>query len=269
MREKISGIYGIHNTMNNKWYIGQSGDCLGRWNWHRLRLEKRTHTNTHLQRAWTKHTPDGFQHILLEQIEDAIKRDAAERKWIRHFRSNRPLFGYNLDSGGCAFKKASKRTLGKMQRSTRRLWKSVEYRKAVMRGIQRSPVRRDANRRRSEAMRKLWADPSNHSRWSAQRKEVWARPEVRLHQSQAQQNRPSITAATRQRISKALKGRTLSPEWKERVRLGVLARGYRHTPEAKRRIALAVLGRKDSKATRLRKARGAKRGWEKRYAKAI
>jgi len=30
-REKISGVYGLHNKINNKWYIGVSIDIFKRW----------------------------------------------------------------------------------------------------------------------------------------------------------------------------------------------------------------------------------------------
>jgi predicted GIY-YIG superfamily endonuclease len=51
---KISGVYEIKNTLNNKRYIGSSVNIQKRWYAHKRMLNLNTHPNKHLQAAWNK-----------------------------------------------------------------------------------------------------------------------------------------------------------------------------------------------------------------------
>ena len=60
-----SGVYLILNTKNNNKYVGSSIGLDKREYNHTCLLNKQTHGNIHLQRAWNKYGEDAFQfHIL-------------------------------------------------------------------------------------------------------------------------------------------------------------------------------------------------------------
>jgi predicted GIY-YIG superfamily endonuclease len=97
MINKISGIYIIKNTLNNKVYIGSSVDINNRWNCHKRELCKNKHHNKYLQFAWNKNGKDVFEFKLLEIVlvkEDLIKR---EQYWMDIYDSYNSEKGYNIN----------------------------------------------------------------------------------------------------------------------------------------------------------------------------
>lgn len=73
-----SGIYQIVNIVNGKFYIGSSKNIEYRWKIeHTKQLEKGTHANIILQRAWVKYGADNF---ILEIIELIDKSRLLERE---------------------------------------------------------------------------------------------------------------------------------------------------------------------------------------------
>lgn len=95
------GIYGIHNTVTDTWYVGQSIDIQTRWCQHRNELYKKVHHNTHLQRAYIKYGSNAFEWVVLEECtEDELNE--LESKWI----SKKDSFynGYNQTLGGDGFR---------------------------------------------------------------------------------------------------------------------------------------------------------------------
>ncbi len=57
---KQIGVYKITNTVNGKFYIGASNNIAKRWRSHKRDLNKQTHHNKYLQRAWNKHSELAF-----------------------------------------------------------------------------------------------------------------------------------------------------------------------------------------------------------------
>lgn len=81
--ESCSGIYAIVNTLNNKKYIGSSGNLRKRYRQHFNYLDKNKHVNLHLQRAYNKYGKDVFEFWIVEECENI--RDtliSLEQKWI-------------------------------------------------------------------------------------------------------------------------------------------------------------------------------------------
>lgn len=66
---KISGIYRILNTLNNKFYIGSSVDIYTRWSVHKHKLFSNKHNSIKLQRAWNKYGEQHFKFEILEICE--------------------------------------------------------------------------------------------------------------------------------------------------------------------------------------------------------
>jgi len=94
---KISGIYGILNTVNGKWYIGQSVDVRKRWRSHRRELSMGIHPNAHLQSAFSHYGECAFSFEILEECAVADLNDR-EIVWIKEKGSYHN--GYNLTTGG-------------------------------------------------------------------------------------------------------------------------------------------------------------------------
>ena len=97
-----SGIYGIHNKINNKWYIGQSKDIKDR-NYHERRNMKkgRFHNNSenpHFVNAIKKYGINSFEFVIIEYcpIEELNKK---EIYYIKKYNAKSPN-GYNLTNGG-------------------------------------------------------------------------------------------------------------------------------------------------------------------------
>ena len=61
-----TGIYRIHNLVDNKVYIGSTMDSFNnRWTHHRGRLRANQHCNPKLQNAWNRHSEAAFVFEIL------------------------------------------------------------------------------------------------------------------------------------------------------------------------------------------------------------
>ena len=91
--ERIQGIYGIRNKVNDWIYVGQSYVRQGikaykrtgvteRFDQHRRELKKNKHCNQHLQNAWNKYGEENFEFIILEQVDDVELLNEREQFWI-------------------------------------------------------------------------------------------------------------------------------------------------------------------------------------------
>lgn len=93
----MKGIYCIENNVNGKKYIGQSTNIENRWKLHRYHLERGTHENSHLQRAWDKYGGSAFRFFVVEELEEGLSD--SEMRWIALFNTH-GNGGYNLTDGG-------------------------------------------------------------------------------------------------------------------------------------------------------------------------
>lgn len=93
------GIYKIENNRNHKVYIGQSR-CLSRR--YKDHFEHYNLSTAKIDLAISK-CPSGFSWKIIEycNVEDL---DSKEIKWIKRYRSNNPLYGYNQTPGGQAWR---------------------------------------------------------------------------------------------------------------------------------------------------------------------
>lgn len=61
----VSGVYAIHNKLNNKWYIGSSNDIGRRIKTHKRELINGSHNNLLLQHEFSKFGVESFEFIIL------------------------------------------------------------------------------------------------------------------------------------------------------------------------------------------------------------
>lgn len=96
-------VYGIYNTANGKWYIGQTVNRFcdrysrNRWDLHT--------TNQYFRRNVAKYGREVFRVFLLEQ--DVSTRNELDELEKTHIREKRSLFpdGYNFEPGGQRYEK--------------------------------------------------------------------------------------------------------------------------------------------------------------------
>jgi group I intron endonuclease len=87
---KMSGIYLIINTFNDKMYVGSAAHISQRWSWHKRNLNNKTHHNSYLQKSWHKYGADAFHFCIVEECE-IEKLEAVEQAWI-----DTGCFEYNI-----------------------------------------------------------------------------------------------------------------------------------------------------------------------------
>ncbi len=92
--KKITGIYKIINTKNNKVYIGSALSVFSRLNCHKNLLNKKKHFNSHLQKSWEKYGSDNFKFEIIEECESNLLQER-EEYYIKIHNSNNNNFGYN------------------------------------------------------------------------------------------------------------------------------------------------------------------------------
>lgn len=93
----MTGIYGLRNKENGKWYVGQAVDIEKRWREHRKPSRQYRSAGIKLQRAFAKHGYDGFEWTILEECDEA-QLDSREQYWIAEKDSFKN--GYNMTLGG-------------------------------------------------------------------------------------------------------------------------------------------------------------------------
>lgn len=124
---KISGIYGIYNRANGKWYVGQAKHIHKRntgelW---QLRQGERRAWNKRLQADFHEYGSEHFELITLE-VCDAKVLDEREIYWVEKLHAYES--GYNCTRGGKNGKGyvPAKDTIEKMKQSSAKRWAKPE-----------------------------------------------------------------------------------------------------------------------------------------------
>lgn len=94
--EKIPVIYGLHNLITNKWYIGSCHNLQDRLHRHYYYLIHNTHHSTKLQHSWNKYGNSNFEVVVLKKLENSEIENmfAIEESFIKTFNSKEN--GYNI-----------------------------------------------------------------------------------------------------------------------------------------------------------------------------
>ena len=78
--KSIEAIYGIHNIVTNKWYIGSTFNLHDRIRRHRYYLLRNQHHSSKLQKSFNKYGIDSFEIVVIKQfnkldIEELVKQE--------------------------------------------------------------------------------------------------------------------------------------------------------------------------------------------------
>jgi group I intron endonuclease len=111
----MTGIYAIHNVMNDKYYIGQANDIHNRWIQHRSRLRCGKHENNHLQASYDIYKENSFEYFVVEEC-DVEQLDEKEQYYIQKYDSYNNGYNQDLGGAGCKGYKHTEEEILKMRR---------------------------------------------------------------------------------------------------------------------------------------------------------
>lgn len=91
----ISGIYAIHCTTKDKWYIGSSNNVARRLATHKRELTNGSHNNLILQKDYNDEGPDSFSFLILIKDVPEEMLLAYEKVMMYEYDSVVKYKGYN------------------------------------------------------------------------------------------------------------------------------------------------------------------------------
>lgn len=189
-----SGIYGIKNIFDGKWYIGQSSKCHERKIYHFWKLRIGKHYNNHLQFSFKKYGESAFEFHVLEECPE-VMLDVRERSWIQYYHSTDDKFGYNLQTGGCVGKHHSEESRKKMSELAKARLNNPAWRNMLSEKLRNlSPESREkvanwhrGRKRSKETCIKIGLSKKGHVCSPETRKKISVALEGRFHSEEAKQ----------------------------------------------------------------------------------
>jgi group I intron endonuclease len=199
MKNSISGIYQIRNTVNGHCYVGSAINIHKRWGEHKRALKQNKHYNFHLQSAWNKYGADSFKFSILETCFS----------FVLIFREQHYM---NLLKPAYNLSPAAGSPLG-IKRSPEHCKKNSEARKGNKNLL---GYRHTAETKAKMAENRILSLGAFS-------------PEARAKISAAQKGKPK-SAETKAKISAAMKGKVGHKGWRK---------GRKHTTETKAKMSIA------------------------------
>lgn len=254
------GIYIILNTKNGKIYIGQAEDIHVRQIEHKRELNKNTHHNAHLQRAWNKYGEKVFQFKILEYcpIGDLDER---EQHYLDVYIPKGICYNIALDATapmrGIKHTEQSLEKMRKFQRETPRTF---------------SPKQREHLATLIESNKGRKHDPEFGKRISERqtgdKNPMFGKPHSEEHKrkiSEAGKGRIA-TEETRRKLSDSNKGKIRSEETRKKISEAALKRPP-VSEETRRKLSEIGKGKTRSEETKKRMSEAAKLRWAKQKEK--
>lgn len=96
---KVPVIYKIRNVVNQKFYVGSTGNKRERFRTHRNKLRSSKHHCAHLQAAWNKCGEDCFVFEVVEVVSSIDELQKAEDVWLSEWVGNENCYNHGLRSG--------------------------------------------------------------------------------------------------------------------------------------------------------------------------
>ena len=199
----MKGVYIILNLVNNKKYIGSTGNSFNkRLSAHKSALTHNKHKNKHLQFAWNLYGEKNFKFIILEEINDITYIKDREQYWLNLY----------FDCG--VYNKLKKTQLSqeearlKMKNSQIQRFQSVESKLKISQGNQ--------GKTRTPEMKKKYSESKKGRKLSNECKE-------KISNSRKGEKHPNfgkkLSAETCFKKSISQKGKKLNQEHKDKLSL--------------------------------------------------
>ena len=153
-----SGIYGIHNLINDKWYVGQAVNIRARWNAHKSMLLRNERESIHLLRAWKKYGADAFEWVILEEC-DPDQLDEREIYWIKEKNSYTNGYNRTLGGGGIHGYHLTQEHKARIGKRSAELWADKEQREKRIKAIREATSTKEYKEKQIIAKQKMWSDP--------------------------------------------------------------------------------------------------------------
>jgi len=216
-------IYCHTHTETCRRYIGLTKlTMMKRWNRHVYSASQTSDGRSYFANAIRKYGKDAFSHEVLESCSTLEEANLAEQKWIAHFKTRDPEFGFNIACGGGFRPNPEKRNP----------WDRPEFREKV------GSVLKDA-----------WSDPARAAEFRKRNHEALRTPEVRQRQSatlkKVRSEKPELWANN----IAGFKGKKHSEG--TRAKLSASNKTWERTPEMRVKISAALKGRDLSPEARL------------------
>ena len=97
MNEKLWTVYAHVNKENRKTYVGITSKNKPEQRWNSGRGYKE---NPHFYAAIQKYGWDNFEHVIIGRYLSEREAKSLEKEFIKFWRTQDPLYGYNMTSGG-------------------------------------------------------------------------------------------------------------------------------------------------------------------------
>lgn len=263
-----AGVYILRNKLNGKCYVGSAWNSNRRsiairFKEHLRNLRRGSHSNPHLQRAWTKYGEDAFELGVLEVVENNYQLNDRERYWIENLQAVEQ--GYNIARDpvafmrGVTFSEEHKAKIGEATKARMNLPEQKDkYRQLATERMSKPEYKAI----QLETLKKLWASPEYCERMSTMFKNREVSEETCRKISESKKGKPNLklrgrkmSAETKAKLStakkgqpSAFKGRHHSEETKAKI--ADLHRGNKYcvdrilSEETKQRISQAHMGKK-------------------------
>lgn len=222
-------VYCHTHVESGRRYIGLTKQTMERrWAEHVSKSKSSKGGRWHFPNAIRKYGADAFSHEVLEVCETLEGANAAEIRWIMHFKTRDPLFGFNLAEGGGVNPNAAPHNP----------WDRPEYRAKQAGCISR--LQTPEARAKSRAGMNT---PQSRAKRSAQRKGVPLSSEHCAKLSAAGKGKV-VSLEARVKSSATQKGKPRNPT--SIAKSAATRRGMKFDAEARANMSAAQQGRKHS-----------------------
>jgi len=135
---RTAGVYAIVNRDTRDMYVGSATMVSRRWRAHRNAINKKSHYNTRLQRAFDKYGFEAFEWEIIEFVDDKVKLIQREQIWIDFFQ---PVYNLRPIANSPFGIKHSAETRAKMSASAKKRGFSEEHKRNISLAKKGVPMR--------------------------------------------------------------------------------------------------------------------------------
>jgi group I intron endonuclease len=186
-------IYLLIDKVGGKVYVGQTTQSLKRrWTGH-FSEAKRARSPKPLYQAMRKHGQEAFTIQELEWVPgDAKDLSLAEARWVTHYNSANPDYGYNLtQGGGQAFTLEARQHMSEARRKT---WANPDSKKKQLDSLRETFSDPAVKAEHATAVRRIFDDPQVRKQRIATLLASTSTPEAKAHKSASMKARWSDEA---------------------------------------------------------------------------